>query len=116
MLVLNATTLNTGHNWQFTATWMGEPPLGLAAEIESNYELRRLYHWEAPRMKDMWRHRVLRPFAPPDYRHIRLGEAVAASSCVPGLFEPLVLPRLYPDEGGAPRRRRRPRQPGHRRA
>ena len=26
ILVLNATTLNTGHNWQFTATWMGEPP------------------------------------------------------------------------------------------
>src|SRR5262249_55434424 len=25
-LVLNATTLNTGHNWQFTASWMGEPP------------------------------------------------------------------------------------------
>jgi predicted acylesterase/phospholipase RssA len=98
MLVLNATTLNTGHNWQFTATWMGEPPLQLAAEIESNYELRRLYHWEAPRQRDVWRHRILRPFAPPDYRSIRLGEAVAASSCVPGLFEPLVLPRLYPDK------------------
>ena len=26
ILVLNATTLNTGHNWQFTTTWMGEPP------------------------------------------------------------------------------------------
>jgi predicted acylesterase/phospholipase RssA len=98
MLVLNATTLNTGHNWQFTATWMGEPPLELAAEIESNYELRRLYHWEAPRQKDVWQHRILRPFAPPDYRRIRLGEAVAASSCVPGLFEPLVLPKLYPDK------------------
>jgi len=24
ILVLNATTLNTGHNWQFTATFMGE--------------------------------------------------------------------------------------------
>ena len=46
----------------------------------------------------MWNQRVLRPFAPPDYRHIRLGEAVAASSCVPGLFEPLVLPRLYPEK------------------
>ena len=27
ILVLNATTLNTGHNWQFTASWMGEPPV-----------------------------------------------------------------------------------------
>jgi len=26
ILVLNATALNTGHAWQFTATWMGEPP------------------------------------------------------------------------------------------
>jgi Patatin-like phospholipase len=26
ILILNATALNTGHNWQFTATWMGEPP------------------------------------------------------------------------------------------
>ena len=26
MLVLNATTVNTGHAWQFTPTWMGESP------------------------------------------------------------------------------------------
>lgn len=94
-LVLNATTLNTGHNWQFTASWMGEPPIGLDAEIEGNYRLRRMYHQEAPRLKDRWRHWYSQPFAPPDYQHIRLGEAVAASSCVPGLFEPLVLPDLY---------------------
>jgi predicted acylesterase/phospholipase RssA len=25
-LILNATSVNTGHNWQFTASWMGEPP------------------------------------------------------------------------------------------
>ena len=25
-LILNATTLNSGHNWQFTTTWMGESP------------------------------------------------------------------------------------------
>ena len=46
----------------------------------------------------MWNQRVPLPFAPPDYRHIRLGEAVAASSCVPVLFEPLVLARLYPEK------------------
>jgi predicted acylesterase/phospholipase RssA len=95
MLVLNATTLNTGHNWQFTASWMGEPPIGLDAEIEGNYRLRRTYHYEAPRLKDRWRLWYARPFAPPDYQAIRLGEAVAASSCVPGLFEPIVLPDLY---------------------
>jgi hypothetical protein len=95
VLVLNATTLNTGHNWQFTGSWMGEPPNSLDAEIEGNYQLRRMYHEEAPRLKDRWRNRLLRPFAPPDYQQIRLGEAVAASSCVPSLFEPLVFPDLY---------------------
>jgi predicted acylesterase/phospholipase RssA len=95
ILVLNATTLNTGHNWQFTGSWMGEPPISLDAEIEGNYQLRRMYHDEAPRLKDVWRNRFLQPFAPPDYQQIRLGEAVAASSCVPSLFEPLVFPDLY---------------------
>lgn len=90
MLVLNATTLNTGHNWQFTASWMGEPPSAMVAEIDANDRLRRMYYEEAPR--------------PYKYvqdsktdRGVRLGHAVAASSCVPGLFEPLSLPRLYPN-------------------
>ena len=95
-LVLNATTLNTGHNWQFTGTWMGEPPIGLDAEIEGNYRLRRMYYQEAPRLSNVWRHWWSRPFAPPDYQRPRLGEAVAASSCVPGLFEPIVFRDLYP--------------------
>ncbi|MGH8677131.1 MAG: patatin-like phospholipase family protein, partial [Burkholderiales bacterium] len=80
ILVLNATTLNTGHNWQFTATWMGEPPAGIDAEVDGNYRLRRMYYREAPA----------------EHRQIRLGHAVAASACVPGLFEPLVLTGLYP--------------------
>ena len=49
ILVLNATTLNTGHNWQFTASWMGEPPAGIDREIDGNYRLRRMYYDEAPR-------------------------------------------------------------------
>jgi len=80
-LILNATTLNTGHNWQFTATWMGEPPAGINNEIDGNDRLRRMYYREAPEA----------------YRHCRLGHAVAASSCVPGLFEPINLPNLFPD-------------------
>jgi len=80
-LVLNATTLNTGHNWQFTATWMGEPPAGINGEIDGNYRLRRMYYYEAPEA----------------YRRYRLGYAVAASSCVPGLFEPINLPNLFSD-------------------
>ncbi len=80
-LILNATALNTGHIWQFTATWMGEPPAGVDAEIDSNYRLRRMYYDEAPQ----------------EYRQVRLGQAVAASACVPGLFDPIVFPALYPD-------------------
>lgn len=95
ILVLNATTLNTGHVWQFTATWMGEPPSGLHEEIDGNYRLRRVYHRDAPAIARKWSHPALRWLAPIDNRRIRLGEAVAASSCVPGLFDPLVLPDLY---------------------
>ena len=81
ILVLNATTLNTGHNWQFTTTWMGEPPGRIDTTIDGNEQLRRMYYWQAPER----------------HQQIRLGHAVAASSCVPGLFEPLVLDGLYPD-------------------
>ena len=83
MLVLNATALNTGHNWQFTASWMGEPPQSGNAntDIDANERFRRMYYYEAP----------------PAHRRIRLGHAVAASACVPGLFDPLVLAGLYPD-------------------
>jgi hypothetical protein len=74
---------------------MGEPPSRLDAEIGGNYLLRRMYHTEAPPPRDKWRGRFSRLFAPLDYRAIRVGEAVAASSCVPGLFEPLVLSDLF---------------------
>jgi len=81
MLVLNATALNTGHNWQLTASWMGEPPSGIDAEVDGNYRLRRMYYEDAPGER----------------KKIRLGEAAAASSCVPGLFEPIAFADLYPD-------------------
>jgi hypothetical protein len=41
-LILNTTSLNTGHNWQFTASWTGEPPAGIDNEIDGNDRLRRL--------------------------------------------------------------------------
>jgi predicted acylesterase/phospholipase RssA len=81
ILIVNATTLNTCHNWQFTATYMGEAPLrAIDVRIDGNDRLRRMYYEEAP----------------PAYRRLRLGQAVAASACVPGLFDPLVLEPLYP--------------------
>ena len=80
MLVLNATTLNTGHNWQFTATWMGEAATTIDNRIDSNDYLRRMYYSEAPAAYK---------------KGVRLGHAVAASACVPGLFPALKLPKLY---------------------
>lgn len=81
MLVLNATTLNTGHNWQFTATWMGEPPSG-DEDVDKNLRLRRLYYYEAYEER---------------HKRFPLGAAVAASACVPGIFHPLPIADLYQD-------------------
>lgn len=82
ILLLNAASLNSGHNWRFTASWMGEPPTPYSGEIDKNERYRRLYYHQAPRQ---------------EYQEFRLGYAVAASSCVPGLFEPIAMPELYPD-------------------
>ncbi|HYY15754.1 MAG TPA: patatin family protein, partial [Gammaproteobacteria bacterium] len=82
ILLLNTTSLNSGHNWHFTASWMGEPPGLLGAEVDSNERYRRLYYHQA---------------STETLQNYRLGYAVAASACVPGLFEPLAIDGLYPD-------------------
>lgn len=87
ILILNATALNTGHVWQFTASYMGEPPAAINTEIDAGYRLRRMYYPDAPAV---YRNEEEAK------RRIRLGYAVASSSCVPGMFEPLALPGLYP--------------------
>ncbi|MDJ0868396.1 MAG: patatin-like phospholipase family protein [Myxococcota bacterium] len=79
ILVLNATTVNTGHNWQFTASWMGEPPSQIESQVDGNYRLRRMYYDEAPEK----------------HRDVTIGQAAAASSCVPGLFTPIEFQGLY---------------------
>ena len=81
VLVLNSTSLNTGHLWQFTATWMGEPPGEINVAVDGNERFRRMYYDEAP----------------PGHQKMRLGYAVGASACVPGVFAPLRLENLYPD-------------------
>ena len=82
VLILNATSLNTGHNWQFTASYMGEAPGSINQELSAMYVFRRMYYWEAP----------------PQYRKIRLADAVGASACVPALFAPVRFEGLYPDK------------------
>ena len=91
ILVLNATTLNTGHSWQFTATWMGEPPSVITTAIDGNERLRRMYYDEAPLAY------IEKKVPRTDRTKIRLGHAVAASACVPGIFDPITFPGLYED-------------------
>jgi hypothetical protein len=81
VLLLNTTSLNSGHSWQFTARWMGEPPGLVGQEVDVNERYRRLWYEQAPT---------------PALQEYRLGYAVAASACVPGLFDPLVIKGLYP--------------------
>lgn len=83
VLLLNSTSLNSGHNFQFTAGFMGEPPGLTGAEVDVNARYRRVYYGD---------------IGEPNLARFPLGQAVAASACVPGLFEPIELPGLYPGE------------------
>lgn len=80
VMLLNSTCLNSGHNWQFTARWMGEPPGTLGSAIDMNRRLRRVYYGDMPT---------------DELRNYRLGYGVAASACVPGLFDPMGIAGLY---------------------
>lgn len=83
VLLINATSLNTGRNWRFEAVRMGEPPRDRPVDLDVDKRMR-----------------LLRPGRygelPQRYRDITLGHAVAASAAVPGLFHPLAISRLYP--------------------
>jgi predicted acylesterase/phospholipase RssA len=76
-LILNATTVNTGHAWHFTPTWMGESPW---AAHEAADSIPRL-EWSTYDANVGWR--------------MELGRAVAASACVPMVFAPLQLGERY---------------------
>jgi len=78
-LVVNTSSLNSGHQWQFTTAFMGEPPSMINTKVDGNYRLRRMYYEQAPT----------------GFKSIRLGHAVGASSCVPGLFEPMQLRDVF---------------------
>jgi predicted acylesterase/phospholipase RssA len=77
VLVLNATTVNTGHAWQFTPTWMGESPWAVHEAADS-----------IPRLEWSW-------YAPAAGWKMEVGRAVAASACVPGVFAPLEIKNAY---------------------
>ncbi|MGH8658448.1 MAG: patatin-like phospholipase family protein [Gammaproteobacteria bacterium] len=83
ILVINATTLNTGRNWQFTAAWMGEPPHEDSVSLDIDTKTKRLRrpnsYFDLPHQKDLL-----------------LGHAVASSVAVPGIFHPLAISDTYP--------------------
>ena len=76
-LVLNATTINTGHSWQFTTKWMGEWPYDLLRDVNSTRQLSQAWY-------NLDRNVTA-----------TLGQAVSASAAVPGLFRPVVFKNLY---------------------
>ena len=77
VLVLNATTINTGHAWQFTPTWMGESPWSVHEAADS-----------IPRLEWAW-------YDKDDGWTMSLARAVAASACVPGVFAPMEIKGAY---------------------
>lgn len=84
-LVVNATSLNTGHAWRFTGTTMGEWPPSNQDEWDFN---RSAFFAMPPSYGEMV----------PELAAISMGKAVAASAAVPGLFQPLQVTYLFEDD------------------
>src|SRR3954449_1341216 len=87
ILLLEATTLNTGHNWRFEAMYMGEPPRqgrpdqSAREDVDKNTILKRTKWADLPQA----------------CRDFPLGGAVVASACSPGGSPPMVVPGLFDD-------------------
>ena len=79
VLVINATTVNTGHAWQFTPSWMGESPWSVHESADA-----------IPRLEWSWYHQA-------SGWTMGLARAVAASACVPLIFAPIELRNAYSD-------------------
>jgi predicted acylesterase/phospholipase RssA len=76
-LVINATSVNTGHAWQFTPTWMGESPWAVHPSADSVSRL----EWSEYSEQHSWQ--------------MEVGRAVAASACVPFVFAPIRIDNAY---------------------
>ena len=84
ILNINATTLNTGGRWVFTAEWLGEaePAIGAIGKIPPLKQIR----YSDAGLSEKQRNKLAQ---------IGLAEAVAASACVPAIFAPLAIHDLY---------------------
>jgi NTE family protein len=98
ILTINATSLNTGHRWEFTSSWVGETPLP-DSMIDTNVTL-GLLRLDGQYLPDRKWERVAPCKDQEKIRQAKLDEltlshAVAASACVPGIFTPLSIHDLY---------------------
>jgi NTE family protein len=98
ILVINATALNSGHNWRFEAVRMGETlPVdpersATIADVDKNMRLQQAYFDTVATPPEPGLPRV-----PDDHQKFPLAKAVAASAGVPGVFHPLSISGLYQD-------------------
>jgi len=99
VLLINATTLNTGHNWRFEAVRMGEPlpedtrRTEIIEETDKNMRLDPGYFPRKDRQAGDPPDRE--PGVPSAQEGFPLALAVAASACVPGAFHPLTISDMY---------------------
>jgi len=82
ILVLNSTSLNTGHDWVFTASGMGEIP----PRNNTFYDIDK---------KDRYSYTSYKDITTREVKGFPVGAAVAASAGVPGLFPPMAVSNLY---------------------
>lgn len=85
IILINATSLNSGHNWRFEASRMGEPEVA----SETLFMIDKNCRFSRPKRYDDMPERP---------RDTKLGHAVAASACVPALFHPLAVSELYEED------------------
>jgi NTE family protein len=103
VLLINATTLNTGHNWRFEAVRMGEPlpederREKIVEETDKNLRLVPGYFPRKDRQQDDPSPK--KPVVPGAQEDFPLALAVAASACVPGAFHPLTISDMYWNDG-----------------
>jgi predicted acylesterase/phospholipase RssA len=81
-LLINATSLGTGRPWRFTASSLGEP-------VDDGTDTDPI-----DRLEPIW---LDRSGGARSAGRVSVGDAVAASAGVPGLFPPVTLRDLYPD-------------------
>ena len=84
ILVVNSTSLNSGHDWVFTGSGMGEIP----PRNDIFYDIDKKDRYSYSRYEDITTR---------DAKGFSVGSAVAASAGVPGLFPPMAVSKLYKD-------------------